>query len=360
MDRWILSRLQSLKNNISAEMEAYRLYNVVPALFEFIDDLTNWYIRLNRSRFWSEEDSFDKAAAYHTLFTTIHELSISMAPFAPFLAETIYRDLPLPPNAPESVHLCRYPEADDDLIQPMLEQAVTRMQHIVLLGRKKRNQEKVKIKYPLRELTIVHEDQVLLDEIAKLENYIKSELNIKELGYSTDEKKYINLYAKPNSPVLGKRLGKTFKQFKQKIEELSATDIALLQDSGELHIDTEVFTPDDILVFREPKEGTDALSNRFISINMDSTLTPDLIEEGLAREVINRIQRSRKDAGFNVSDRIEITFTASSDLRMAIGNHEDHIRHETLALKLEEVATELPLSFDVDGHSLSLALKVAD
>ena len=131
------------------------------------------------SRFWSEQDSDDKAAAYHTLFTTIHELSISMAPFAPFLAETIYRELPLVPDAPESVHLCRYPEADGDLVQPILEQAVTRMQHIVLLGRQKRNQERIKIKYPLRELTIIHEDQALLDEIAKLEGYIKSELNIK-------------------------------------------------------------------------------------------------------------------------------------------------------------------------------------
>ena len=359
MDRWILSRLQSLKNNISSEMEAYRLYNVVPALFEFIDDLTNWYIRLNRSRFWSDQDSEDKAAAYHTLFTTIHELSISMAPFAPFLAETIYRELPLPTNAPESVHLCVYPEADADLIQPMLEQAVTRMQHIVLLGRQKRNQEKIKIKYPLQELTIIHEDQTLLDEIAKLGDYITSELNIKELSYSTNEEKYINLYAKPNSPVLGKRLGRKFKQFKQKIEALTATDISRLLDSEKLNIDTEVFTPDDILVFREPKEGTDALSNRFISINMSSTLTPDLIEEGLAREVINRIQRSRKEAEFNVSDRIEITFTASPELRTAIRTHQDHIRHETLAIKLEEVATDLPLSFDVDGHTLSLALKVA-
>ncbi|MEM6583724.1 MAG: isoleucine--tRNA ligase, partial [Pseudomonadota bacterium] len=170
MDQWILSRLQTLKSNIAREMEGYRLYNVVPDLFEFIEELTNWYIRLNRSRFWTEGQDADKEAAYQTLFTTLYELSVSMAPFTPFLSESIYQSLRryLPEDSPESVHLCRYPEAQQELIQPLLEQAVNRMQHIILLGRQKRNQEKVKTKYPLSALTVVHKDQELLEEISRL------------------------------------------------------------------------------------------------------------------------------------------------------------------------------------------------
>ncbi|MFT6017163.1 MAG: isoleucyl-tRNA synthetase, partial [Candidatus Azotimanducaceae bacterium] len=176
MDQWILSRLQSLKANIATEMESYRLYNVVPELFEFIEELTNWYIRLNRSRFWAEGESADKTAAYQTLFTTLHELVLVMAPFTPFLSETLYQSLKryLPGSMTSSVHLCAYPVASKELIQPMLEQAVTRMQHIILLGRQKRNQEKVKTKFPLAELTVIHKDNALLEEISRLESYLAS------------------------------------------------------------------------------------------------------------------------------------------------------------------------------------------
>ncbi len=282
-----------------------------------------------------------------------------MAPCAPFLAESIYRDLPLDVDAPESVHLCSYPEADHTLIEPMLEQAVTRMQHIVLLGRQKRNQEKIKVKYPLSQLTIIHDDPSLLEEIGKLEHYILSELNVKEIAYSTDEDQYINLYAKPNSPVLGKRLGGRFKSFKQSIENLAPADIALLQEQGEITIEDERFVTDDILIFREPKEGTEALSDRFISIDLATTLTPELIEEGLAREVVNRIQKSRKDSGFNVADRIHICFNASPKLLDAVLNNADYIKRETLALEMTQ-EQDLPLSFDIDEHQFQLKLQVID
>tara|TARA_A100001011_G_scaffold386686_1_gene463037 strand:- start:13976 stop:17173 length:3198 start_codon:yes stop_codon:yes gene_type:complete len=357
MDRWILSRLQSLKETITLEMEQYQIYNVVPVLFDFIDDLTNCYIRYNRPRFWSEEDTNDKDSAYQTLYTAIKELSKSMAPFAPFLAESIYRDLPLKDDEPESVHLCSYPNSDLAMIDPMLEQAVTRMQHIVLLGRQKRNQVKIKVKYPLSRLTIIHEDPDLLAEIGKLENYILSELNVKKLIYSTEEAKYIDLYAKPNSPVLGKRLGAQFKFFKKKIENLSPIEISKIQEDDGVRIENEWFSSDDILVFREPKPGTDTLSNSFISIELDTTLTDSLVEEGLAREVVNRVQKSRKDLGFNVSDRIHIYYQASRKLEQAIENHHHYIGEETLALKLT-ASENLPISFEIEEHHLSLKLEL--
>lgn len=359
MDQWILSRLESLKANIAEEMDNYRLYNVVPALFDFIEDLTNWYIRLNRPRFWGEGDDDDKLSAYQTLYTTLYELSLSMAPFAPFLSETVYQALREygAEDLPGSVHLCTYPEANQARIKPLLEQAVTRMQHIILLGRQKRNQEKVKTKMPVASITIVHRDTELLDEIARLEDYIRDELNAKHLEYSTDENKYIHLYAKPNSPVLGKRLGKRFKDFKQQIEALSSERIDQLQDEGSITLDNEQFGVEDILIFREAMEGTNAVSDRFISIDMDCTLNEALILEGLAREIVNRIQKSRKDSGFNVSDRINLTMKAEGQLRSAIEHHGDYIQRETLAVATEMSDETQTFEFEIEGETFGLSLK---
>ncbi len=360
MDQWILSRLESLKASIAEEMENYRLYNVVPALFDFIEDLTNWYIRLNRPRFWAEGADDDKLSAYQTLYTTLYELSLSMAPFAPFLSETIYQALREYGNEglPESVHLCSYPEANEARIKPLLEQAVTRMQHIILLGRQKRNQEKVKTKVPVASLTIVHRDTVLLDEIARLEDYIQDELNAKKVEYSTEENTYIHLYAKPNSPVLGKRLGKRFKDYKQQIEQLSSERIDQLQNEGSITLDGEQFRAEDILIFREAMEGTNAVSDRFISIDMDCTLNESLILEGLAREVVNRIQKSRKDSGFNVSDRINLTIQAEGQLLTAIQEHGAYIERETLTEKTEISNDIQAIEFEIEGQNLSLTLQV--
>ncbi|MDG1234400.1 MAG: isoleucine--tRNA ligase [Pseudomonadales bacterium] len=362
MDQWILSRLESLKDNIATEMENYRLYNVVPALFDFIEDLTNWYIRLNRSRFWAEGEVPDKFSAYQTLYDTLYELSLSMAPFAPFLSETIYQSLRKLANSdlPASVHLCLYPESNNHRIKPLLEQAVTRMQHIILLGRQKRNQEKVKTKYPVGKLTVVHRDPELLEEIGRLEGYLSDELNTKTIEYSTEESQYIHLYAKPNSPVLGKRLGKDFKKFKQLIEGLDSITIEQFQNSGSLDVDGESFQQNDILIFREAREGTNAVSDRFISIDMDCTLNEDLVREGLAREVINRIQKSRKDSGFNVSDRIRLSISSGDRLVKAIKAHEDYIKRETLTLDLQYVDEPGEMVFDIDGEAMSLSMVVSE
>ena len=359
MDQWILSRLESLKASIAAEMEKYRLYNVVPALFDFIEDLTNWYIRLNRQRFWSDENTSDKQTAYHTLYTTIHELSLSMAPFAPFLAETIYQSLQSMSDtkAPESVHLCTYPEANNSRINPILEQAVTRMQHIILLGRQKRNQEKLKTKIPVATLTVIHRDQSLLDEIARLEDYICSELNVKSLDYSTNEQSFIHLYAKPNSPILGKRLGKRFKDFKKTIESLDSNTIDAFQTTGTLNIDNESFTIDDILIFREAMEGTNAVSDRFISIDMDCTPNEELLQEGRARELVNRIQKTRKEDGLDVSDRIRLIVHAEGKLLNASNSHQNYIMKETLCIEWVSAQNEQANIFNIDGETISFAIE---
>tara|TARA_B110000037_G_scaffold172445_1_gene195964 strand:- start:1 stop:705 length:705 start_codon:yes stop_codon:yes gene_type:complete len=234
------------------------------------------------------------------------------------------------------------------------------MQHIILLGRQKRNQEKVKTKYPVGKLTVVHRDPELLEEIARLEDYLKDELNAKTIEYSTEEGEYIHLYAKPNSPVLGKRLGKDFKTFKQLIEGLDSSTIEQFQNSGSLHLDGQSFQQNDILVFREAREGTNAVSDRFISIDMDCTLNEELISEGLAREVVNRIQKSRKDSGFNVSDRIRVTINSGGRLLQSIMAHEDYIKRETLTLDLVYVDETGGMVFEIDDEAMSLRMVVTE
>ena len=360
VDRWLISNLQTLKKNIAFEMEEYHLYNVVPALFTFIEDLTNWYIRLNRPRFWGEGLTDDKCAAYSTLYTALRELTVSMAPFAPFFSEHVFQELrKMNPSEKESVHLCEYPLPVDYLINKDLEVAVDRMQQIILLGRQKRNLVQIKVKTPLKSLTIIHKDQHLLDEIKKLSEYIQTELNVKNLEFSTEESKFIKLFAKANLPVLGKKLGKDMGKYKGIIEKLDATALTQLEEQGSLLLDGITFYPEEILIFREAKEGTQAMSNRFISIDMDTVLDPELIAEGLAREVINRIQKSRKDLNFNVGDRIHVEYNGSPELVAAISKFKDHIASETLASSLLMSEASLDLSYEVDDYQLKLGLRKA-
>lgn len=362
-DQWILSNLQTLKKNISKEMEVYHLYNVVPALFSFIEDLTNWYIRLNRGRFWGEGLSDDKKAAYSTLYHCLNELGMVMAPFAPFLSEHIFHELKKfshDKDQPLSVHLCDYPVADESLINDKLEDAVSRMQQIILLGRQKRTDAKIKVKTPLARLTVIHRDQTILDEIAKLETYIKTELNFKSVEYSEDENQFINLYAKPNLPVLGKRLGKQMGQFMKAIKGLTSEQVEKIEETGSIELQGEQFTSDDFLIFREAKEGTEAVSNRLISIDMDMNLTDDLLAEGMAREVVNRIQRTRKDINLNVADRVQISCKASPKLKKAIEENLEYIKGETLTTTFDLVEDIEGVNFDVEGEELCLSINKCD
>jgi isoleucyl-tRNA synthetase len=352
LDQWILSRLQTLKGNVAEQMEAYRLYNVVPQLFDFIEDLTNWYIRLNRSRFWGESITADKIAAYSTLYGTLYELAQVMAPFAPFLAEHLYLELATLGGreaSPASVHLCDYPEAESERIRTDLETAVDRMQQVVLLGRQRREEVKVGIRTPLRCLTIIHRDQALLEDMKDLEGYVKSELNVLEVRYESDESAFIELVAKPNFPLLGKRLGKRMKEFQGLIAALSGAEIAALQSEGEIELGGETFSTDEIQVLQQARPGTTTVSNRFISVDLDCSLDEELIRGGYGREIVNRIQQRRKELGLNVSDRIQVSYQGDAELLRAADEHRETIMQATLAVAfasavdpgLETVATEI-------------------
>ena len=361
-DKWLLSNLQTLKKTIATEMEAYQLYNVVPALFKFIEDLTNCYIRLNRGRFWGEELTEDKCAAYTTLYTAINEISQSMAPFAPFFSEFVYQELKKfnkDENAANSVHLCDYPVADESKIDSLLEDAVDRMQQLLLLGRQKRTTVKIKTKTPLRRLTIIHKSQELLDEIKLLEPYIKAELNVKTIEYAANEEDFINFYAKANFKVLGKKLGKEMGKYGKLIQGLSNEDLLALEANGTITIEDKEFTTEDILLFREAKEGTDTISNSLISIDMDCELDQDLIDEGLAREVVSKIQAFRKEQGFEINDRINITVNAPAELATAIEKHNDYICSETLGLSITASTEAQALVTEVEKAEISFTIAKA-
>ena len=337
LDRWILSRLQTLKANVAREMEVYKLYNVVPQLFDFIEDLTNWYIRLNRSRYYGEDITADKIAAYSTLYRALFELCQVMAPFSPFLAEHVYQQLSALGGGeakPMSVHLCDYPEPEARLVREELEVAVERMQQVVLLGRQKREDAKIGLRTPLRNLTVVSRDQALLDELGELEEYIKKELNVLNVRYDVDEASYIEVIAKPNFPLLGKRLGKRMKEFQAHIRDLDPEAVLALQRDGSTQIAGETFTSEEIQVLQQARDGTNTLSNGQIAVDLDCGLDEDLIRGGYAREIVRRLQDARKEIGLNVADRIAVVCAGDAELLRALEEHRDYVMAETLAVRL--------------------------
>ena len=363
LDQWMVSRLQTLKEGVSKEMSQYRLYNVVPKLFDFIEDLTNWYIRLNRSRFWGEGMDEDKVSAFNTLYSVLYELSKVMAPFAPFLSEHLYRELSAfseDKADKESVHLCRFPEFDLDQKASGLEVAVDRMQQVVLLGRQKRESVKIGLRTPLSAITIIHRDESLLEDMKSLEGYVRDELNVREVRYSSDEGGYIDLAAKPNFSLLGKRLGKNMRDYQKKIGAMTFDEISSFQQSGEIRIEEEVFSLEEIEIFQKPKEGTATISNSFIAIELDCELTPELIRGGYAREVVNRIQRARKEQGYKVSDRVDVIYEAQGELGEAMFEMADYIAGEVLALDFKAgQPSEDFVKSSVDGNELIFSLSLA-
>ncbi|WDF91125.1 isoleucine--tRNA ligase [Aeromonas hydrophila] len=338
LDRWIVSRLESLKDKVNSEMQAYHLYEVVPPLFDFLEDLTNWYIRLNRARFWQSEMNRDKESAYATLFYCLKTFSTLMAPFTPFLSEYIYQELKgytTKEQQPLSVHLCGYPQQNAQFKEPSLEQSVQRLQNLVVMGRQKRNELRIKLKTPLSRATILHKDPAVLREVKRLESYIKSELNIKSLSFSTEESQFIELYAKANFPVLGKRLGKDMKHFAKLLANLTEENIEKLQQQGHLEIDGQSFNDHEIVVYRKAKDGVNAVSNRYISMELEPRLTEELIAEGVVREIVNRIQQKRKSLGLHVTDRIQVSVNTSPEMKVWIQKHEHYLRTETLTTILD-------------------------
>ncbi len=342
LDRWILSVLQSLIRDVNTQMEGYYLYKVVPPMVGFIDDLTNWYIRRSRRRFWRAADSdealADKAAAYATLYEVLTTFAQVIAPVLPFLTEAMYQNLVVQPGAAEhdSIHLTDYPEVDEALIDETLETEVALSRTIVKLGRFLREKHKLKTRQPLAKLVVVHHEKVALDAVNDHADILMGELNVKEVAARTDGDELATLQFKPNFATLGRRLGKRMKEAAGVIAGFTSADWTTLQNGGTIEVAGEAIGVDDVLVTRQPKGDVVIATEGPLTVALDTVLTDALVAEGLVREVISRIQRARKEADFEVTDRIEVTLRSEEQsLYSALEAHRDWIAEEVLATKVE-------------------------
>ncbi len=363
LDQWVLSRLNTLVENTNQEMEAYRLYNVVPGLLSFIEDLTNTYIRFNRSHFWQNGMPEDKRQAYETLYHVLTSLSRLMAPFAPYMSDTIYKNLArVDKKAFESVHLDSYPVAQPKLKRPELEKAVERMSQLVMMGRNLREQLGIKAKIPLRTLKVVYRDQSTLNELKRLEAYIVDELNVRQVIYETNEEAFVDIAAKANFPALGPRFGPKMKAVAQAIQQMTRAQILELEAKGTLLVGGESISPQEVEIRRSAKPGVEnLLTHPLVTIQLDSTVTEEQIREGLSREIIRRVQMARKNAQLNLDDRIKLQIKCSGDLKAAAETHRAAIQSEVLATNMEvgeKISYKSQEDTDIDGDPLTIAFEV--
>jgi isoleucyl-tRNA synthetase len=361
LDQWLISRLHTLIENTRKEMEVYRLYNVVPGLLRFIEDLTNTYIRFNRSHFWQDGMPEDKRLAYETLYFALETLSKVMAPFAPFLAEITYQNLSqVKGDKKVSVHLESFPDSDSKLIRPELEEAVQVMEALVLLGRNYREKIGVKAKIPLREMKVIHRSTSVLENLKKFEPYFKEELNIQKIHYFSNEDDFVQISAKAQFPILGPKLGPKMKTVAAAIQKLSPADIVRLENGESLEVAGESIALADLEIRRAPKDSSPNLAvHALVSIELDPTVTPEQEQEGLAREIIRKIQAARKSADFNLDDRIEIQVFCDGALEKAARAYQDRIQKETLCKNW--IWSSIPQGHhieesEVDGDKIKLAL----
>ncbi|NOR44890.1 MAG: isoleucine--tRNA ligase, partial [Candidatus Delongbacteria bacterium] len=354
LDRWIMSSLQSLTKEVNEQMSAYKLYNVLPAMVGFIDDLTNWYIRRSRRRFWKSENDGDKMHGYETLYEVLSILTKLIAPVMPFVAEELYQNLELSvfPNSASSVHLRDYPEVDTQFIDTDLEVKMAFIQTVVKLGRVLRNDKNIKIRQPLQSVTIVSNQEITQEAVTEYSDLIKEELNVKEVKITKNEEDLATITAKANFRVLGKKYGKKVKDIASMISKLLLAEIRTIEKGGSISLLEENIVLEDIMIQHEPKEGIFSVSEKDTTVSLDIKITPELLSEGHAREIINRIQNLRKDNGFEISDRIVVKFSTDEELAQAIVSQSEYISNETLSVEIKEdgsVSTS-GVEMDINGH----------
>jgi isoleucyl-tRNA synthetase len=324
-DRWILANCQSLLTFVNEEMAAYRLYTVVPRLLGLIDDTTNWYIRFNRKRLKGELGLDDTMHALNTLFEVLFTIVRGLAPFTPYITELIY--LRLLPHIPKSlhggdmrsVHFLEYPEVREELFDAGIERRVGRMQKVIELARVSRERRAVGLKTPLRTLVVIHQDQQYLEDVKSLESYITEELNIRDLVLSSDEAKYNVQYSvSADWPTLGKKLKKDAQKVKKALPSLTSAEVKKFVDNKKMTVDGIELDEEDLIVKRGLKE--DDTSKNFetntdddVLTILDAALYPELADEGVAREIINRVQRLRKKAGLVPTDDVKMEYRVLSD-----------------------------------------------
>lgn len=372
LDQWILSKFQNLVASVEEEMAQYKLYQVVPVLVEFIDHLTNWYIRLSRRRFWagSETMSQETREAYETLYYIVDGFIKVFAPFAPFISEVIYKHLHEKSDGVlESVHLCDMPTVNLELCNHKLEENMAMVRMVADLGRSLRAKHQIKTRQVLANMLIITKNSDDRSFILQTEDLIKSELNVKNIEFSTDEARYVKLAVKPNLKRLGKRLGKDLKAFRSHLDELNqdhsqlATVLNQIEQGKPYHWQEHDFELDDFLVERLQLDDRLIASSQGVTVLLDTKLTDELVAEGLAREVVNRIQNLRKNADFHVSDRINLNLWGDDELVAAVRANKEYVCGEVLASKIDfaqtgSVSKAVCESLDIEGKQLEVAVEV--
>jgi len=361
MDRWVISRLNTTVKLVDEHLDDYEPTKAARAVENFVDELSNWYVRRNRRRFWKEGKSLDKTAAYQTLYECLVDLAKLISPIAPFLGEWLYQRLNQVTQADEeSVHISFYPTVEETAIDKQLEHRMKLARQISSMVLSLRNKIEINVRQPLSRVILPIEDQEERQAIESVKEIILDEVNVKEIQFVDDDSGIVRKSAKPNYPILGKKLGSKMKPVASKVQELTTEEITEYEKSGSIEFDLGdqgivKLGSEGLEITRTGLEGWSVETENGLSVALDTELSPELVNEGLAREFVNRIQNMRKEADFDVVDRITIGFEGPEKLEEAVEFMEDYIKSETLAEEIsphELEVSDFVKSWEIgDGES---------
>ncbi|MBQ0009860.1 MAG: class I tRNA ligase family protein, partial [Ruminococcus sp.] len=361
MDKWLLSKLSSMVKAVDENLANYRIPETSRVLDDFVDELPNWYVRRCRDRYWGPDMTQDKVNAYMTLYTALVTVAKAAAPMVPFLSEDIYQNLvrTSDKNAPESVHLCDFPTVNEAWIDRELEEDMEEVLAVVSLGRAARNNATIKTRQPIARMFIGAE-KGLADYFTAI---IADELNVKDVSFVTDASKFITYTFKPQLRTCGPKFGKYLGAIRTALSGLDGTAaMAELKETGTLKIDVGdtilSLAEEDLIIETAQTSGYESLSDFGVTVVLDTTLTPELIEEGNLREIISKIQTMRKDSGFEVTDHIRVYCRGNEKMESLCARHEDDIRAGVLGeAVLTGKETALEKEWNINGETVTLGVE---
>ena len=362
MDRWILSRLNTLMGRVEAYLDDLKMTEAGREMQDFMDDLSNWYVRRCRERYWGKDMTADKEAAYMTLYTVLRTMALISAPFTPFMSETMYQNMvrTVDKDAPESIHLCDWPKKDESFIDPELEANMAAVLDIVVLGRSARNAANIKNRQPVASMYV--QGKALPDMYVSI---IADELNVKEVRFVDDASSFISYRVKPQLKTLGPRYGKLLPKINQYLAgEGIGNAVVAAHNRGESYkfdIDgTEIsLAAEDVLVSTEENAGFVTVTEHDLSVVLDTNLTPELIEEGFVREIVSKVQTMRKEAGFEVTDHIVLSHHGNSLIEGIFARHGAEIAADTLADSIKLGSAGYVKDWEINGESVTLGVEKA-
>ena len=360
MDRWILSRLNTLIGHVEAYLDDLKMTEAGREMQDFMDDLSNWYVRRCRERYWGKDMTPDKEAAYMTLYTVLKTMALISAPFTPFMSETMYQNMvrTVDKDAPESIHLCDWPKKDESFIDPELEANMAAVLDIVVLGRSARNAANIKNRQPVASMYV--QGKALPDMYVSI---IADELNVKEVKFVDDASSFISYRVKPQLKTLGPRYGKLLPKINQYLAgEGVGNAVVAAHNRGESYkfdIDgTEIsLATEDVLVSTEENAGFVTVTEHDLSVVLDTNLTPELIEEGFVREIVSKVQTMRKEAGFEVTDHIVLSHHGNSLIEGIFARHGAEIAADTLADSIKLGSAGYVKDWEINGESVTLGVE---